>query len=344
MGFFISAYICRMFGLGIAYHRVKKILIPQERIKFWLLVVLHVVMNILDIVALAAVIYIINIYTREKPILRKDLIPDWLLHRNILTPFLLLVVFFIVKSVAGFLILRFQNKYLYGVATRLSMERYQFIVQDAKKNVLEAAAIRAVSQVPVEFTEHVLLSVKQVFSEIILISMAGVALMIFKTKLFLLILLIVLPVTVIIYFSTTRLLKRLRSSIQQNSLKTIQYIQQAIQQKSVEENDTIAEAYLQSQQSLNMSRATFHTLQALPNRFFDAALVASLFLLVFLTKQLEHIRYIDVVTIGSFMAAAAKVIPGIIRLINLNAEIQSYAYTIDVLQDGTTDEDTHVDG
>lgn len=326
-----------MFGLGIGYNRVKNILIPQERRKFWLLVVLHVVMNILDILALAAVIYIINIYTREKPILRKDLIPDWLLHRNILTPFLLLVIFFIIKSIAGFLILRFQNKYLYGVATRLSIDRYQLIENHAGKYVQEAEAIRAVSQVPVEFTEHVLLSVKQVFSEIILISMAGIALLFFKTKLFLLILLIVLPVTVIIYFSTTRLLKKLRSSIQQNSLKTIQYIQQAIQKKSIDENNALQQAYLQSQLSLNMSRATFHTLQALPNRFFDAALVASLFLLVFLTKELEHIRYIDVITIGSFMAAAAKVIPGMIRLINLNAEIQSYAYTIDVLQDNIMD-------
>ncbi len=328
-----------MYGLGIGYNRVKKVLVPQEQKKFWLLVVLHVVMNTLDILALAAVIYIINIYTREKPILRKDLIPDWLLHRNILTPFLLLVIFFIIKSIAGFLILRFQNKYLYRVATRLSMERYQHMVNDHEKYLHEAEAIRAVSQVPVEFTEHVLLSIKQVYSEIFLISMAGIALIIFKTKLFLLILLIVLPVTAIIYFSTTRLLKKLRSSIQQNSLKTIQYIQQAIQKKSIDDSNTLQAAYLQSQLSLNMSRATFHTLQALPNRFFDAALVASLFLLVFLTKQLEHIRYIDVITIGSFMAAAAKVIPGMIRLINLNAEIQSYAYTIDVLQDTTIDED-----
>lgn len=310
-----------------------KILTTPERMKLRLLATMHVIMNVLDIVALAALIYIINIYTREKPVLRKDLIPDWLLHRNILTPFLALVIFFIIKSVVGFLILRFQNRYLYTVATRLSRLNFQKIQTGAGKHADDSEAIRTVSQIPVEFAEHVLLSVKQILSEICLISMAAIALFIFRPKLFILILIIVIPVTFIIYISTTRLLKKLRNSIQQHSLESMQHIQQAMQQKTNINADNLQDTYIQSQQSLNMSRATFHTLQALPNRFFDAALVASLFILVFLNKQIEHIRYIDVVTIGSFMAAAAKVIPGMIRLINLNAEIQSYAYTIEALEE-----------
>lgn len=322
-----------MFGFGQGFRRIMKILILPERIKFRLLVALHVIMNVLDIVALAALIYIINIYTREKPMLRKDLIPDWLLHRNILTPFLGLVIFFIVKSIVGFLILRFQNGYLYGVATRLSQLNFQKIQAGTDKHADDSEAIRLVSQIPVEFTEHVLLSAKQVVSEVWLISMASIALFIFRPKLFILILLIVIPATFIIYISTTRLLKKLRKSMQQHSLESMQYIQQAMQQKIDIHADSLQHKYVQSQQSLNMSRATFHTIQGVPNRFFDAALVASLFILVFLNKQIEHIRYIDVVTIGSFMAAAAKVIPGMIRLINLNAEIQSYAYTVDALEE-----------
>jgi ABC-type multidrug transport system fused ATPase/permease subunit len=316
-----------------ALSKLNRILKPAERQRLWWLVFIHVLINIIDVLALAALVYLINIYTREKPVLRRDLIPDWLLHRNILTPFFALVIFFACKSLAAYFVLRLQNSFLCKVATRLSRRNLEKLLRQGTGLDEAAEAIRFVSQVPVEFADHILLSTKQICSELLIISMISVALLIFKTKLFIIISLMVIPVTVIIYFSTIKLLGKLRASIQSNSLTSMQKIRFALDNKLNQPNEELVSDYISSQFELNKSKAIFQTIQVMPNRFFDTILVAALFVLVFLNKQIEHIRYIDVITIGSFMAAAAKVVPGIVRIINLNAELQSYSYTLDLLDE-----------
>jgi ABC-type bacteriocin/lantibiotic exporter with double-glycine peptidase domain len=60
--------------------------------------------------------------------------------------------------------------------------------------------------------------------------------------------------------------------------------------------------------------------------------VAGLFILIALNKWLNN-GPTDLITIGAFMAAAYKVIPGIVKILNLNGQMHTYAYTAtDLLQ------------
>jgi ABC-type bacteriocin/lantibiotic exporter with double-glycine peptidase domain len=72
--------------------------------------------------------------------------------------------------------------------------------------------------------------------------------------------------------------------------------------------------------------------QALPSRFIEIFAIFGMLTLIMIGKSTQSQNNIDVITLGAFVAAAYKVIPGIVKIINLGNQVRNFAFTIEDLQ------------
>ena len=89
--------------------------------------------------------------------------------------------------------------------------------------------------------------------------------------------------------------------------------------------------YFRSQQRQNRFLSAFQALQGAPSRLAEIFAVFGLLALISIHHVLGNGQGTAFVTLGAFLAAAYKIIPGVTRILNLNGQIRTYAYTIDDL-------------
>src|SRR4029078_11071838 len=69
-------------------------------------------------------------------------------------------------------------------------------------------------------------------------------------------------------------------------------------------------------------------LQSMPNRIIEIFAVLGLFILIAIAKWSGNNDNAALITIGAFMASAYKIIPGIVKLINVAGQIRAYEYSL----------------
>jgi ABC-type bacteriocin/lantibiotic exporter with double-glycine peptidase domain len=72
-------------------------------------------------------------------------------------------------------------------------------------------------------------------------------------------------------------------------------------------------------------------MQNLPNRIIEIFAVLGLFILIAVAKWSGNNDTSALITIGAFMAAAYKIIPGIVKVINISGQIKAYEFAINDL-------------
>ena len=85
-------------------------------------------------------------------------------------------------------------------------------------------------------------------------------------------------------------------------------------------------------------------LQSMPNRIIEIFAVLGLFILIAIAKWSGNGDSAALITVGAFMAAAYKIIPGIVKLINVAGQIRAYEYSItDLIEKKETKKNTEKD-
>ena len=179
------------------------ILTGKEKKKAAFLILLNLIVSVIDILSLAALLFIINIYTLQSVSARTTYLPAWLSDRNSILLIFLFTLFFILKSIGGFLVFQAQNRFVYHVASRISQAnliRYLNGAYSNYVNVDSSVHIRKIIQQPTEFCHYILAGVQQIISEGILICLTIFAILIFNAKLFLLLFVVLLPAVIAIAY------------------------------------------------------------------------------------------------------------------------------------------------
>jgi ABC-type bacteriocin/lantibiotic exporter with double-glycine peptidase domain len=70
----------------------------------------------------------------------------------------------------------------------------------------------------------------------------------------------------------------------------------------------------------------------MPNRIIETFAVLGLFILIVVAKWSDINDSSTIITIGAFMAAAYKIIPGIVKIINATGQMRAYDFSINELQ------------
>jgi len=241
----------------------------------------------------------------------------------------------VLKSIAAFLILQTQNKFVYQVGSRISKTNLKQYLEGTYNDYVDIDSsihIRNISQKPIEFCHHVLSGIQLIITELILIALSMIAILLFNATLFLLLFAILMPAIILISFYTKRKLKTVRAHIKASADKAIQHLQEAlsgfIESNIYEKNNFFIHRYTTYQDTLNKYLSELQTSQALPARWIEMFAVLGLFVLIWLNKTTGMDATIEIVTVAAFMAAAYKIIPGIVKIMNTAGQVKTYQYTL----------------
>lgn len=307
-------------------------LLPGERGQLVRITLCQILMSVTDIASLALLLFIIQYYTGSGKL------PAWLpanlFQQGTPYPILLLLLLFLLKNIAAYWINRLQSGFVYSVATRLSRKGLQQYLDGSYTDYTDIDAsvrIRQISHQPIEFSHYVLAGVMQLYTEAAMTTLAILAILLFNAGLFLVLLLILLPPVIITAYLTRKKLKAAREQVKHTSEKATQYLQEAlnsyIESNIYHRKDFFINRYNSHQQLLNRHLSGLQVVQAIPARFMEVFAILGLLVLI-LVHQYTGSAASDLISIGAFMAAAYKIIPGISRMANTSAQMRLYAFSI----------------
>jgi len=333
--------------------KTRAVLNPYEKKQWAWLTGLTLLISIADIGSLAFLLYIIHFYTQPvdavstfSPFVGKAA-AQWLFNRSSLILITLFFFVFSVKNLAAYLIQARQTRFVHAVAARISRNNMlQYLEGNYGDYIHTDSSVftRIISLQPLEFCQHVLASFQQVFTETVLIVLSITAILLFNAQLFLLLLIVLLPPVMLAAWLTKRKLHRARDYIKNSRTTMWQHLHESIsgfvESNIYEKNDFFTGRYAAAQQMLNKHQADLQSLQALPSRLAEVFAVFGLLVLIAISNSWANAQYAtQMVTLGAFIAAAYKIIPGIARMLNAIGQIRTYAFTLQGLV-----QDNHIAG
>ncbi len=316
---------------------ILNILDQKERGKFFLFVFLDVLISALDIAFLALTLLVVNFYIKDSAVPA-----HWLPH--VLTgqgTISLIAVFFIlfgIKNIVAYLVSASRFRFIYGVASRLSDRNIrQYLKSDYIRfvNIDSAVQIRRVSQQPIEFSNYILTNLQQIISQSVLVLFTIVAIIWYHASLFLLLFTLLMPGVVLLGWLVKRRLRDVRQHIKHTSAESLKTLREAlsgyIESNIYGKEDFLVSRYLQQQRLMNQYICTQQSLQSLPSRLIEIFAILGFFILIVINKLSVNKTAVDLLTIGVFMAAAYKVIPGVVKILNSAGQMKTYEFTVNDL-------------
>jgi ABC-type bacteriocin/lantibiotic exporter with double-glycine peptidase domain len=318
--------------------KIYSVLTTAEKRRLNGLLLLDVLAGIADIAFLALLLFVVHLYADGATPAIPAFLPHWLTDPSTLWPIGGFFLLFTIKNAVSFAIYSAQARFRYGVASRIShrnLLRYlegdysQYAHTDSAKHVL------TIAQQPIEFCQFVLAGYQQGVEEGALIVMTVVAVLLFNAKLFLLLLLILLPPVVITAWLTKRKLHAARTFIRGSRDIMWQHLQESIaayvESSLYDKQKFFADRYANAQTILNRHLATVQSLQGAPSRLAEVFAVFGLLAVIAIGHFSGNPHTAGFVTLGAFLAAAYKVIPGIARMLNIAGQMKTYEFTVNGL-------------
>ncbi|HEY8896995.1 MAG TPA: ABC transporter ATP-binding protein [Niastella sp.] len=332
------------------------ILTGHEKKRWAWLTGLTLIISIADIASLALLLYIIHFYTQPATAAQtfKSIVgiaaPQWLFDRSSVVLISLFFVVFSIKNAVAYLIHHWQTRFVHQVASRISRNNMlQYLEGNYADFIHTDSSVftRTISLQPLEFSQQVLAPLQQVFTEAVLIGLTIVAILLFNAKLFLLLFLLLLPPVILAGWLTRRKLHTARNYIKSSRTGMWQHLHESIagyvESNLYDRNLFFTERYAASQQALNMHQSALQSMQALPARLAEVFAVFGLLVLIAIGHWWGQGQYVtQIVTLGAFIAAAYKIIPGIARILNSMGQIRTYGFTVNdlVKQNNPADQQT----
>ncbi len=325
-------------------NNIALVLTVKEKRKFARLIFFDILTSILDISFLVLLVFVVGYYTKTYA---ATTLPPGIADVFNRYPLLLISAFlllFALKNWFGFLVFRMQFGFVYEVASRISKKNLASYLDGSYfdyVNIDSSIHVRKISQQPVEFSHYVLRGVHQVICNSVLIVLTIIPILFFNTLLFTLLFLMLLPPAIVTAYITRKRLAALRKSGKKNREKSIQYLQEAlsgyIESNLYHRKDFFIDRYQYFQGKFNAGLSEHQVMQNLPARLIEVFAILGLFLLIVFNSFISGVDSIQVLLIGGFMAAAYKIIPGIVRILNSTEQVKTYSFTVNDLLAGQKD-------
>ena len=311
------------------------VLDQKEKRKLFLLIFLDVIISALDVAFLGLLVLVINFYIKNSGLHYFSWLPRSLADRNSLLLIFVFLILFGIKNIFAYYESAFSFRFIYGVASRLSGQNIRkYLKDDYLKfiNVDSAVLIRRISHQPLEFSLYILTNFQQIISQSVLMLFIIVAILFYHATLFLLLFLLLMPAVALLGWLLKRQLKHVRQDIKKTNQQTLKNLKEAlagyIESNIYGKNDFFADRYYTQQRHLNQLIRTQQSLQALPSRLIEVFAILGFFILIAISKWSAQSPVIDLVSIGIFMAAAYKIIPGMVKILNIAGQMKTYEFTL----------------
>jgi len=324
------------------------ILTPAERRQFWSQVILNIFISIADVAALALLLLVINFYISNS-VDRLGFLPAWMLDPGSIILIAFFFILFGIKNLFGILISSAQFKFIGRVAVRISQNKlanYQQGKFEEFVNVDSSTHVSKIAYHPFDFSQHVLAGIQQILIQSILILVTVIAILLYNAKLFLFLLLILVPPVTFVFFYIKKRLASTKKSISLSNEESHKYLFDALKGyvdgNIYQRKDFFHRRFSKARQIF--SRHLFYSLsvQAMPNRIIETFAVLGLFILIVIAKWSGVRDSSTLIMIGAFMAAAYKIIPGIVKIINAAGQMKAYEVSIADLETAVKKEVTEL--
>jgi len=314
------------------------ILNNKERRRLTVLIVFSVFISITDIASLALLVLLISFYTQGAGHFSIASNFQWFFNNDSLVPISVFLVLFMLKSLLGYLIVAAQYRYVSRVASRISGHELSNCLEGGYSDYVtvdSSVYIRKTLHHPIDFCLYVLIGFQQIITEGILSFLTVVVVLIFNARLFLLLGLILLPPIVLLAYFTKRKLREARANANISSEKSLQYLQEAlsgyVESNIYNKNQFFLDRFSLYQQKMINYLADIQTTQSAPSRLVEVFAVLGLFILVLANKFSGNSGSVEIIDICALMAAAYKIIPGIVRISNITGQIKTHEYAVNDL-------------
>ncbi|TFF38223.1 ATP-binding cassette domain-containing protein [Mucilaginibacter psychrotolerans] len=321
------------------------ILSPQEKGRLHWLIAFDVLVALLDIAFLGALLLIINFYTQASGSSKLNWLPPQLADRESLLLIGIFLLLFALKNVLGFVVQKAQHHFFYAVASRLSKRNMLNYLRGSYTQYIHtdsSVQTRRISHQPIEFGHHILTNFQQMICQAVLIIFTIAAILFYHPSLFLILFVLLLPPVSLLAWFGRRKLRALRGRIKAASARSIKHVNEAlagyVESRIYEKEDFFSNRYVADQQQLNNTIAAQQTWQGLPSRLMEVFAVMGFFILIAVNKYTANAPAVNLLTIGVFMAAAYKVIPGIVKIMNSAGQMKTYEFILADLINGTEEE------
>jgi ABC-type bacteriocin/lantibiotic exporter with double-glycine peptidase domain len=315
------------------------VLEKKEKKRFVVLGILDIIISIVDILSLALLLWIIKFYIQPGQN-NFSFLPGWLANQNSISFIAIFFFLFGIKNIAAFFITNAQYKFIGGVAVRISrnnLSNYQQGEFEDFINIDSSIHIRKISIQPFEFCQYILSGIQQIITQSFLIILTITAIILFNAKLFLLLLLILLPPVVLVFYIIKKRLAVAKTQIRISNERSFQHLLDAlkgyVEANIYDRNEFFMKRFIKQRRKFSGYLFDSLALQSMPSRIIEIFAVLGLFILIAIAKWTGNNNSTALITVGAFMAAAYKIIPGIVKLINVTGQIRAYEYSItDILE------------
>ncbi len=310
------------------------ILNKKEKKRFSVLIILDIIISIIDIVSLALLLWIIQFYIQPGDNNYLSFLPGWLADKRSVSLIAIFFMLFGLKNMAGFYIDKAHYQFNSRVAVRISRNKlmnYQNAGYDEFVNIDSSKHIRMICLQPFEFCQYILSGIQQIITQSCLISIAVIAILFFNIKLFLLLLAILLPPVIIVFYVIKKRMAVARKSIQINNQRSYQYVLDVlkgyVESNIYNRHDFFLQRFINSRKKFSASLFDTLLIQGMPGRIIEIFAILGLFILIVIAKWSGNDDTASLLTIGAFMAAAYKIIPGIVKITNISGQMKAYEFS-----------------
>ncbi|MGN6166455.1 MAG: ATP-binding cassette domain-containing protein [Flavisolibacter sp.] len=307
----------------------------EEKKRFAILSLCDIIISIVDIASLALLLWIVQFYIQPDRANKLSFLPLWLISRNSLGFITIFFFLFSLKNIGAFFITKSQNKFIGTVAVRISrlnLVRYQQASFEEFVNIDSSVHIRKIAHQPFEFCQYILLGIQQIITQLFLILITIIAIILFNAKLFLLLLCMLLPPVIIVFHFIKKRLAAARSQIRSNNERSFQYLFDAlkgyVEGNIFNRNQFFLQRFIHYRQQFSKYLFDSISIQTLPGRMIEIFAVLGLFILIAIAQWSGNGDNAALITVGAFMAAAYKIIPGIVKIINTSGQLRAYDFSV----------------
>ncbi|HUM66187.1 MAG TPA: ABC transporter ATP-binding protein, partial [Chitinophagaceae bacterium] len=279
-------------------------------------------------------------------------LPAWLANPDSVWLIAIFFVLFGLKNLGAYYLEKNQYRFNSRVAIRLSSERlrnYQSSDYRDFVNIDSSKHIRMICLQPFEFCQYIVTGIQQITTQTCLISIAVLAILLFNFKLFLLLLGILLPPVIVVFYFIKKRMTTARKNIQVHNQFSYQYVMDAlkgyIESNVYNRRDFFLNRFIKARRKFSTALFDSMLVQSMPSRIIEVFAILGLFVLVVIAKWTGTNDSSYLLTIGAFVAAAYKIIPGIVKITNANGQMRAYDYAtnsmIDAARIAVPENDNH---
>lgn len=313
-----------------------EILTRQQKNRFILLVVFDILISVADILALIVLLGIIQFYIEPSSSQWHNYLPAWLANRESVWLIGIYFAGFTLKNLLAYFLEKAHYEFNSRVAIRLSRNNLEKFQHSAFRDFVEQDSslhIRSICLQPFEFCQYILSGIQQIITQTCLVSIAVLAILVFNPQLFLLLLLILFPPVIIVFYTIRKKMSKARRDIRIYNQQSYQYVLDAlkgyVESNVYDRNEFFLQRFLRVRKKFSESLFDTLLIQSMPARTIEVFAILGLFILIVVTQWSGLNNNSFLITIGAFMAAAYKIIPGIVKITNTAGQMKAYEFSPD---------------